>query len=79
MYKGEVVQFSGAKGFGFLSRSDGGKDVFCHWSAIVSDEKYKTLCQGDQVTFDITEGPKGLPQAANVRVVKAATVVEARR
>ncbi len=62
-YNGVVSWFSNAKGFGFLGR-DGGPDVFCHYSAI-QREGYKTLNEGDMVTFDIVQGAKG-PQAENV-------------
>lgn len=63
MYEGRVKWFNEAKGFGFIERADG-KDVFVHFSAI-KDEGFKTLKEGDQVKFDIVEGPKGL-SAANV-------------
>lgn len=62
---GKCVWFSSAKGYGFLSRSDGGAEVFCHFSAIQS-EGYKKLDEGEEVTFSIETGPKGKEQAANV-------------
>ena len=61
--KGTVKWFNNAKGYGFIGREDG-KDVFVHYSAIQS-EGYKTLIEGDQVEFEITQGQKG-EQAANV-------------
>ena len=61
--KGTVKWFNNAKGYGFIGRNDG-PDVFVHYSAI-SSEGYKSLQEGDQVEFEITEGQKG-PQAANV-------------
>jgi CspA family cold shock protein len=61
--KGTVKWFNNAKGYGFIGRADG-PDVFVHYSAITA-EGYKSLQEGDQVEFEITEGQKG-PQAANV-------------
>jgi cold shock protein len=62
--QGTVKWFSNEKGYGFLARTDG-EDVFVHFSAIVGDG-YRTLSEGQEVEFDIVEGPKG-KQAANVR------------
>ena len=61
--KGKVKWFSDTKGYGFIEQEDGA-DVFVHFSAI-SQEGFKTLAEGEEVEFDITEGDKG-PQAANV-------------
>ncbi len=55
--------FNDSKGFGFIEQ-DGGEDVFVHFSAI-EGEGFKTLAEGESVTFEVQEGPKGL-QAANV-------------
>jgi CspA family cold shock protein len=61
---GTVKWFNDAKGYGFISQ-EGGDDVFVHHTAIQMDG-FRTLKEGEQVEFDVTQGPKGL-QAANVR------------
>ena len=63
---GKVKWFNEKKGFGFLTR-EGGPDVFVHFSAIKS-EGFRTLAEGQEVSFDIEEGQKG-PQASNVVAV----------
>lgn len=63
MEQGTVKWFNASKGYGFIERPDG-DDVFVHYKAIKSDG-YRVLNEGDQVSFDIEDGPKGL-QAANV-------------
>jgi CspA family cold shock protein len=63
MVKGKVKWFNDSKGFGFLEQENG-EDVFVHFSAITGDG-FKSLAEGDEVTFEVTKGPKGL-QAANV-------------
>ncbi len=67
MANGIVKWFNDSKGFGFIEQQDGGKDVFVHHSGINS-AGFKSLNEGDSVTFDIEEGQKG-PAAANVTVV----------
>ena len=62
--KGKVKWFSNVKGYGFIEKEGGGQDIFVHYSSI-QDEKYKTLKEGEELTFDIVQGEKG-PQAANV-------------
>jgi CspA family cold shock protein len=61
--RGRVKWFNERRGFGFIEQSDG-EDLFVHYSAI-KGEGFKTLEEGQEVEFDIIEGPKGL-QAANV-------------
>lgn len=64
---GVVKWFNEDKGFGFITPSEGGKDVFVHFRSIVSDG-YRSLSEGQQVEFTVEQGQKG-PQAANVKVV----------
>src|SRR3954452_17547630 len=67
MSTGTVKWFNDAKGFGFITQDDGGEDVFCHHTAIAA-EGFRTLAEGQKVSFDVTKGPKGL-QAQNVKPV----------
>jgi CspA family cold shock protein len=64
MATGTVKWFNESKGFGFISQDDGGKDVFVHFSAI-QGSGFKTLSEGQPVTYEVENGPKG-PQATNV-------------
>ena len=70
MYKGIVNWFTPEKGFGFISNEEGGEDVFVHFSAIVADG-FKTLSEGQRVTFDMEQDPKnsGKMRAVNVCAV----------
>ncbi len=66
MNKGTVKWFNSTKGYGFITNSENGQEVFVHFSGIVADG-FKTLEEGQHVTFDMEEGKKG-PQAVNVVV-----------
>ena len=65
MATGTVKWFNDAKGYGFITHDDGGEDLFAHFSAIKMDG-FKTLKQGQRVTFDLKEGEKG-KQADNIK------------
>ncbi|MEV4439876.1 cold-shock protein [Streptomyces sp. NPDC049577] len=64
MATGTVKWFNSEKGFGFIQQDGGGPDVFAHYSSI-SASGYRELLEGQKVTFDITQSPKG-PQAENI-------------
>ena len=64
---GVVKWFNDAKGFGFITPDDGGKDLFAHFSAIAS-QGFRTLAENQRVSFTAEVGPKG-PQAANIQVI----------
>nr|VFK33564.1 MAG: cold shock protein (beta-ribbon, CspA family) [Candidatus Kentron sp. MB]VFK36039.1 MAG: cold shock protein (beta-ribbon, CspA family) [Candidatus Kentron sp. MB]VFK77620.1 MAG: cold shock protein (beta-ribbon, CspA family) [Candidatus Kentron sp. MB] len=66
--RGTVKWFNETKGFGFIAQDNGGADVFVHFRAIKS-EGFKTLVEGQKVSFDVSKGKKGL-QANNVRIIE---------
>jgi CspA family cold shock protein len=65
MASGTVKWFNDAKGFGFIAPDDGSKDVFARYSGIASSG-FKSLKEGQRVTFDVIDGPKG-KQASNIQ------------
>lgn len=67
MNTGTVKWFDSQKGFGFITNEQSGKDIFVHFSGIASNG-FKTLEEGQQVSFDITQGPRG-EQAVNVNYI----------
>ena len=67
MATGTVKWFNDSKGFGFITQDDGGADVFAHFSAI-QGSGFKSLAEGQAVSFDLEDGPKG-PQASNIVAV----------
>ncbi len=68
MPRGKVKWFDNKKGYGFVQPDDGSADLFVHYSSIKSEEDFKTLKQGSEVEYEVTEGKKGL-QAVNVVIV----------
>lgn len=66
MQNGTVKWFNNAKGYGFITPEEGGEDVFVHHSAI-NAEGYRTLNEGQAVTYEVESGPKGL-QATSVNI-----------
>ncbi|HTS86034.1 MAG TPA: cold-shock protein [Usitatibacter sp.] len=67
MSRGTVKWFDDAKGFGFITPEDGGKDLFAHHTSIQMDG-FKSLKEGQAVEFEVTQGPKG-PAASMIRAV----------
>ena len=67
MSNGTVKWFNDAKGFGFITPDDGGKDLFAHFSAIQGNG-FKSLRENQKVSYDVTTGPKG-DQATNIRLL----------
>ena len=67
MPTGTVKWFNDSKGFGFITPDDGGKDLFAHHSSIKMDG-YKSLKEGQKVSFDVTQGQKG-PAASNIKAL----------
>ncbi|WP_079436276.1 cold-shock protein [Zoogloea sp. LCSB751] len=66
MAAGTVKWFNDSKGFGFITPDEGGEDLFAHFSAIQS-AGFKSLTEGQRVSFDVTNGPKG-KQASNIQI-----------
>jgi CspA family cold shock protein len=67
---GTVKWFNEAKGYGFITPDDGGKDLFAHFREIQGGDQYKTLAENARVQFSVTQGAKG-PQASNITPLAA--------
>ncbi|VTU08697.1 cold shock-like protein [Actinobacillus indolicus] len=65
---GTVKWFNSVKGFGFIAPEQGGDDVFVHFSAIISENSYRNLKDGDKVEFEVQSSERG-PSATNVKVI----------
>lgn len=70
MYKGTVKWFNESKGYGFIANDEGGDDIFVHFSSIIADG-FKTLSEGQRVTFDVEKDPRNNNKlrAANVQAI----------
>jgi cold shock protein len=68
MFEAKVVWFNAAKGYGFLAPEDGSKEIFVHHTSI-SMSGYRQLKEGQRVSFEVGDGPKGKQQAVNVQVI----------
>ena len=68
MNRGTVKWFNNSKGYGFIPMEDG-TEIFVHYSGIISEQKFKSIAEGQTVEFEITDGEKG-KQAINVTVVE---------
>ena len=68
MATGTVKWFNDSKGFGFITPDEGGEDLFAHFSAI-NMSGFKTLKEGQKVSFEVTNGNKGKKQASNIQAI----------
>ena len=68
MQEGTIKWFDAHRGYGFIEQEDRGKDVFVHYSSIIGDNEYKSLKEGDKVSFETEQTEKGI-QAVNVKIL----------
>lgn len=74
--KGIVIWFNNSLGYGFLKPDEGGEDLFCHWSSVITEKgTYKTLTAGQKVSYTVGANNTG-PQAENIVVLEDAPVLE---